>query len=93
MSSIVKAIKSFVSGPKVDKRAQAEAEAARKKQSQLLKQQEASNLRLQQQEDERAAELSADVAAQRRAINARRRGRSSLSFQGASTGLKTTLGG
>lgn len=67
--------------------------AAQLRQQALLKQQEASQVRLQQQTDARETQLSADLAAQKRAVAAGRRGRGALAFNGPTTSLKNTLGG
>lgn len=66
--------------------------AAQKRQEALLEQQKAAQTRLAQQTDAKEAELSGSLAAQRRAVSAKARGRGSLSYVGPS-GLKTTLGG
>jgi hypothetical protein len=66
--------------------------AAERRQEALLKSQEAANLRLKNEEDKREADLSGQVAGQRRAVAARRRGRGGLAFSGPKA-LKNTLGG
>lgn len=69
--------------------------AAQQRQDALLKQQSAATTRLQVQTDKQEATLSGQMAAQRRAISARRRGRNSLAFSGSTStsGLANTLGG
>ena len=78
------------SGDKAAKRAAAEARAQQEK---ALAAQEAATLRAQQSEDKRAEDLSGQLAAQRRAVNARRSGRGALGYNGPVTTMKETLGG
>jgi len=68
------------------------SKAAELRQAQLQKQQEALQARARQREDARETDISADLASQRRAIAARRRG-GQLAYTGPNTGLKTTFGG
>lgn len=67
--------------------------AAQKRQVALQESQQAAQTRLQQQTDAREADLDKQLSATMRASAARRRGRGGLSFNGANTGLKSTLGG
>lgn len=67
--------------------------AAQRRQEVLLKQQAAAIDREKAAADKREEELDGQVAAQKNAILARRRGRGGLSFSGPQTGLKNTLGG
>lgn len=71
----------------------AQYDAAQQRTETLMKQQEAAVARERQAADTREAELDAQLAAQRRAASARRRGNSGLSFTGPTTSLKSTLGG
>lgn len=80
----------FTGPPKVDRSAQ---RAAERRQKELQDQQEATQARLRQKEDERQTDLSSQDAAQRRAIRARRAGRSSLRFTPSAGDLKDKLGG
>ena len=68
------------------------AKAAAARQAEILKQQEAVQARAKLKEDSRETELSGQLASQRRAVAARRRG-GQLAFAGANTGLKNTFGG
>lgn len=71
----------------------AAARRAEAQQLQSLNQQE-DVVRTQSAEaDKQAEELSAQLAAQKNAVLARRRGRGGLAFSGPVTGLKTTFGG
>lgn len=74
-----------------DPSAKASKEAAAK-QRELQLQQEAVQARAKQREDVRETEVSGDLASQRRAIAARRRG-GQLAYSGPNTGLKNTFGG
>lgn len=67
--------------------------AAQQRQADLQAQQQAAQLRLQQQTEQQQTTLSGSLAAQRRAVAARARGRNSLSFSGSTAGLSTKLGG
>ncbi len=82
-----KGLASLVTGPDNS----ASKEAARR-QREVLAQQEAVQARARLREDNRETEISGQVASQRRAIAARRRG-GQLAFTGPNTGLKTTFGG
>lgn len=68
------------------------AKNAARRQAEILKQQEAVQARARLREDNRETELSGQLASQRRAIAARRRG-GQLAFTGPTTALKTTFGG
>lgn len=68
------------------------SKAAAARQQQLQSQQEALQARTRQREDARETEVSGDLASQRRAIAARRRG-GQLAYSGPNTGLKNTFGG
>lgn len=70
-----------------------DAKKAAARQAVLQKQQEATQARVQIREDTRETDLSAQDAAMRRAVAARRRGSGSLAFTGATTSLKSTMGG
>lgn len=86
MNGIVK----MVTGDNSAKKA---ASAAMEAQAAAQKQQEAVQARMQIREDNRAKDLSAQDAVQRRAIQARRKGSASLAFTGPVAALKNTLGG
>lgn len=68
------------------------AKRAAAQQREMLAAQEAVQARARLREDERETELSGQLASQRRAIAARRRG-GNLAYAGPNTGLKTTFGG
>lgn len=82
-----KGLATLVTGP--DNKA---SKAAALRQAQLQKQQEAVQARAKLREDERETDISGQLASQRRAVAARRRG-GQLAFAGPNTGLKTTFGG
>ena len=75
-----------------EKKAEKASNAAALRQAQLQKQQEAVQARARLREDDRETEISGDLASQRRAVAARRRG-GQLAYTGPNTGLKTTFGG
>jgi len=85
---------SMVTG-KGNKAAERAAAEARRKQEESLKKQEAVQARQRQDADKREEELSAQEAAQRRAIRARRSGAAGLQYGGpiTSSTLKDKLGG
>jgi hypothetical protein len=85
-----KAVVSMITGGGND--AEKSSKAAALRQAQLAKQQEAVQARARLREDNRETEVSADLASQRRAIAARRRG-GQLAYAGLDSGLKTTFGG
>lgn len=90
MTSIVRGI----TGGKTSEQKRAEREAAesRRRANEAQAQQEAVQKRLTLKEGEREQELERQQASQRRAVAARRSGRSGLKFKGP-VGLKDTLGG
>lgn len=85
-----KGIATLITGPGGSAKRASNAAAAR--QAEVLKQQEALQARARLKEDERETELSGQLAGQRRAIAARRRG-GQLAYTGPNTGLKSTFGG
>ncbi|MDI1227364.1 MAG: hypothetical protein PSY14_06755 [bacterium] len=66
---------------------------AEEQQKRLMAEQKAQQLRLQQGADKREAELNGKLAQSAAAVQARRRGRNSLSFTGPTGGLSSQLGG
>lgn len=87
MSAIVHAI---TGGPPKESAA---VKAAQKRQEQSLRTQTAIQKRQQLDADKQEEKLSGDLAAQRRAVAARRKTRGGLAFGGSSPDLKTSLGG
>ena len=77
----------MITGPGGSAKRQASAAAAQ--QAKTLAQQEAVQNRAQLREDNRETDISGQLAAQRRSVVARRRGRGGLAYDG----LKTTFGG
>jgi hypothetical protein len=84
---------SHLFGGGAQKEAARQAEKARKQQERLLAAQQAQQLRDQQKADDQEADIDGDLAAQRRAVAARRRGKSALEYVGPTVGLKDKLGG
>lgn len=80
----------LITGPGGSAKRQASAAAAQ--QAEIMKQQEAIQARARLREDNRETDISGQLASQRRAIAARRRG-GQLAYTGFDTGLKTTFGG
>ena len=80
------------SGKKAQRRAEEQARAAELRAKQAQDQQEAVQKRELLKAGEREAELEKTKAAQRRAVVARRGGRSALAFNGPVTNLKSKLG-